>query len=233
MNSGNPLQFTMVGARKASESGLAHIQQQIETLEEAIRKNNPGLVFDMARSLLESVCKAILKEKGVPYKTDWSLSKFVKEVLDQLVLVSSDVADGDKASNSLRKISGSLSAVAQGLMELRNDFGFASHGKGPEFQGLDMVHALFVARSTDTIIEFLHTLHRISFSEPSPPLDYGTYPEFNDYIDEQNMPVRIVMGEDSLEYSPSEVLYNVDRQAYEYYLGSFLESEEDKVEPHD
>jgi len=214
----------MYGAREASESGFAHIHEQIEALEEALNKDNPGLVFDLARTLLESVCKTILSEKGIPFEERWELPRLFKASLDDLQLVPVSIPKEEKANESIRKLNGSLQTVVQSIIELRNVYGFASHGKGPGFKGLDTVHAFLVARAVDAIIHFLFTIHRFPFSEPEKPLEYNDNPMFNEYIDDENGGyVHINVLEDVLEYRPSEVLFYLDPKAYESYLQAFIE----------
>jgi hypothetical protein len=44
--------FVMHGARAAIASGLVHITQQVEAIERAVDEN-PGLAFDLAKTLIE------------------------------------------------------------------------------------------------------------------------------------------------------------------------------------
>ncbi|WP_068670096.1 abortive infection family protein [Thermosulfurimonas dismutans] len=229
MNNRGFTKFVMYGAREASESGFTHIHEQIEALEDALNKANPGLVFDLARTLLESVCKAILSERGIPYEEKWELPKLFKTSLDALQLVPNYVIREEQANESIRKLNGSLQTVVQSIVELRNTYGFASHGKGPDFQGLDKVHAFLVARAVDAIVHFLFTVHRFPFSEPEKPLEYEDNSVFNEYVDEENGEyVRINVLGDILEYRPSEVLFYLDLRAYESYLQAFIESNKEQ-----
>ncbi len=58
--------FTMFGARDIlSKSGNAiPIIQQLSAIENAI-DTSPGIVFDLARAIVESTCKTILNERGI------------------------------------------------------------------------------------------------------------------------------------------------------------------------
>lgn len=58
--------FVMRGARAALADGLGHIEAQVEALEGAVLEN-PGLAFDLARTLVESTCKTILSERKAAY----------------------------------------------------------------------------------------------------------------------------------------------------------------------
>jgi hypothetical protein len=108
--------------------------------------------------------------------------------------------------------------VIQGICELRNTHGFASHGKGPFFEQLEPLHALVVARAADVIVNFIFRVHQ-AYPAPAPAqaLSYEDNADFNEYVDNDNEPVRIF----DLEYSPSKVLFEVDPQAYHEFLLAF------------
>ena len=217
--------FQMLGAREACDAGWQHIQQQINTLEEAVDAN-PGLAFDLAKTLLESVCKTVLEERKCIYDDRWDLPKLLKETLDRIRLVPEQIAAEERISNSLQKTVRGLQTVVQGICELRNTHGFASHGKGPTFHQLDRAHALLVARATDTIVNFLFRAYQnYSASTPQAPLTYEDNAKFNQYIDENNETVRIF----DLRYKPSEVLFRLDIQAYEDLLMQFTEQLETDI----
>lgn len=50
-----PAPFAMHGARDAIAAGLEHIEEQVTGIEQAV-VDNPGLAFDLAKTLVESVC---------------------------------------------------------------------------------------------------------------------------------------------------------------------------------
>jgi len=59
--------FTMHGARAAMAAGLQHIEEQVRGIEQAVTEN-PALAFDLARTLIESVCRTILTEREIPFE---------------------------------------------------------------------------------------------------------------------------------------------------------------------
>lgn len=212
-----PGPFVMHGAREALAAGAAHIEQQIVAIEQAVF-DNPGLAFDLAKTLLESICKGILAERKAACDDGWDLPKLLKETLGNLRLVPAGVAAAKDVSDSLRKTAGGLQTVIQGICEIRNSHGFASHGKDPTFQQLDAAQALLVARASDAIVSFLFRMHRDGeTSAPARSFSFADFPAFNDYVDEANGPIRIF----ELEYRASEVLFHVDPRAYQDYLASF------------
>lgn len=214
--------FTMLAAREVIAAGWSHIGEQVHAIEEAVNAN-PGLAFDLAKTLLESVCRTVLRERGLHFDNRWDLPRLLKETLNQMRLVPDQLANDERASVSLRKTTGGLLTVIQGICELRNTHGFASHGRDPSFQQLEPVHALLVARATDAIVDFIFRAHReYSASISSPPLAYEDNPDFNEYVDASNERVRIF----DLEYRPSEVLFRVDQAAYEEFLAAFRNQSE-------
>jgi hypothetical protein len=58
--------FTMHGARAAMTGGLTHIEEQVKSIERAVVEN-PGLAFDLAKTVVESACRAILTERKIAF----------------------------------------------------------------------------------------------------------------------------------------------------------------------
>jgi hypothetical protein len=69
----------MHGAREALAAGLIHIEEQVRSIEQAVIEN-PALAFDLARTLIESVCRTILTERQVAHSEDDDLPKLFKAV---------------------------------------------------------------------------------------------------------------------------------------------------------
>ena len=69
--------FVMQGARAAIADGLLHIEEQVKALEQAVT-DNPGLAFDLAKTLIESACRTILTERRIPFDKDDNLPKLYK-----------------------------------------------------------------------------------------------------------------------------------------------------------
>jgi hypothetical protein len=78
---------------------------------------------------------------------------------------------------------------------------------------------LLAAQTADAIIGFLYRVHRHDLTRPrSVSMAYDDHPDFNDWIDEQSEPVQIL----SLPpYQPSDVLFNVDLEAYRDLLADY------------
>jgi hypothetical protein len=224
------LTFAMSGAREILllTAGAVHIEQQIRALEESVTKN-PSLAFDLAKALVESVCKTILQDRGQTTPNDDDLPKLFGTTLEQLrVLPDAHTADKE-TGRSIRKTAGALYSVVQAICELRNRQGFASHGKVAETEPLDSIQAELAARAADAVVSFLFKAHRQYAPSAAKPkrLEYEVSTEFNTFVDESCEPIRIF----DLEYRPSEVLYYVDYEAYVEQLTSFgLEPIEEPAE---
>lgn len=227
---GSPSGFAMHGAREilTLTAGAVHIEQQIKALEDAVAKN-PGLAFDLAKALIETVCKTILRDRGQVVSDEDDLPKLFGATLEQLrVLPDAHTADRE-TSRSIRKAAGGLHTVVQGICELRNKQGFASHGRLAETQPLESVQAELIARSADAVVSFLYKAHR-SYAVPAARpkrVQYTDNEDFNVFVDETHPPVSIL----GLTYRPSEVLYNIDYEAYVEALNSHLSAEPDEAPP--
>ena len=72
-------EFVMHGARAAMASGLSHIEEQVKGIERAVVEN-PGLAFDLAKTVVESACRTILTVRKIAFESDEDLSRLFKTV---------------------------------------------------------------------------------------------------------------------------------------------------------
>ncbi|MDZ8086018.1 MAG: abortive infection family protein [Nostoc sp. DedQUE12b] len=205
--------FEMHGVREIVQmtAGAVHIERQVTALESAIVEN-PGLAIDLIRALIESVCITILNDRGQEVSKKDDLPDLFKKTLKQLQLVPEDHAAATKVSDSLKLTANGLFTVIKGICELRTNEGIASHGKDAYFKSsLELMQVQLAARSADAVVSFLFKVHKNYGEKHSVKrLMYQDFQQFNNYIDDNNEPVAIL----SLSYSPSEVLYQVDKEAY-------------------
>jgi hypothetical protein len=220
--------FVMHGARVAVAGGMLHIETQVKALEQAVVENT-GLAFDLARTLIESTCRTIITERGGSFDQDDDLPRIFRIASQLVPFLPVALASDAGARRSLQQTLSGLSTALQGVCELRNTFGFASHGSDAPRPAMEGVQALLAAQAADTIVGFLYRVHRQDLSRPrSVPLEYDDHPDFNEWIDEQSEPVRIL---GLPPYRPSEVLFNVDLEAYRDLLTEYKgEVEAEKVE---
>jgi hypothetical protein len=223
MEERTPGDFVMLAARGAIND-LPHIEQQVDAIEVAVVQK-PALVFDLAKTLIESVCRAILQARNVFFADDDNLPRLFRETTARLPFLPPAASDSVEARRSLEQTLGGLHTAVQGICELRNKCGFASHGSAQARPALESVQALLAARCADAIIGFLYQVHRDEQSVPRErPPQYEDNPGFNAYIDGANDPVRIF----DFEYRPSEVLFAVDLQAYRGVLEEYFEEPADE-----
>lgn len=210
--------FMMHSARAAVAGGLTHIEEQVKALEGAVVANT-GLAFDLAKTLVESACKTIITERGLACDTNDELGKVFKTATQSIPFLPPTMAANSNARKSLNQTLAGLNTALQGVCELRNAFGFASHGSDGPRPAMDGVHAILAAQTADAIVGFLYRVHCTARSRPIVPrLELDDNPEFNEWIDQENDPVRIF----SLPaYRPSEVLFNVDQEAYRDLLDAY------------
>lgn len=214
--------FVMHGAREAIARGLTHVEQQVKSIEKAVAEN-PGLTFDLAKTLIESACRAVLSERNIAYSQDDDLSKLFKTVGQSLPFLPPAASAEAEIRKSLVQTLNGLHTAIQGICELRNQCGFASHGSGAPRPPLESVQALLAAGAADTIVGFLYRIHRQDRTHPpSPPVGYDDNPEFNESIDEAHTIVRIF----DEEFLSSRVLFELAPEPYRVYLADFKTYEE-------
>jgi hypothetical protein len=214
--------FLMHGARDAVACGLVHIEQQVHALELAVAEN-PGLAFDLAKTLVESVCRAVLGERSVAFDEADDLPRLFKATSMHLPFLPASASDASETRKSLAQTLNGLSAAIQGICELRNQCGFASHGAGAPRPAMQSVQALLAAEAADTIVGFLHRVHRQDRTPAlSPRALYDANRPFNDSIDETHGPIRIL----EIEFRASEVLFQMEPETYRIYAAEFDEEAE-------
>lgn len=209
--------FVMHGAREAMAGGLAHIEEQVTAIERAIAEN-PGLAFDLAKTLIESVCRTVLYERSISHSETDDLPKLFRAVTTSLPFMPVGASGAAKVRQSLAQTINGLHTAVQGICELRNQCGFASHGSGAPRPVMEAVQALLAAQAADTIVGFLHRVHRQDRTPPpSPRALYEDNSGFNDYVDEEHGTIRIFEA----EFQSSEVLYAMEPETYRVYLAEF------------
>lgn len=217
--------FVMHGARDAIAGGLTHVEQQVKSIEQAVTEN-PSLAFDLAKTLVESTCRAVLGERSIAFGEEDDLPKLFKIVSYSLPFLPATASNETEVRKSLAQTLGGLSTAIQGICELRNQCGFASHGSGAPRPPMESVQALLAAEAADTIVGFLHRVHRQDRKLPtSPRAPYYDNPEFNDSVDEAHGMIRIY----DVEFRPSEVLFQMEPESYRVYLADF-DAEAEKPE---
>ncbi len=223
MNAPAPQPFVMHGARDAMAGGLIHIEEQVRGIERAVVEN-PGLAFDLAKTLVESACRSVLGERSVAYQANDDLPKLFKSASQYLPFLPVTASDASGVRKSLEQTLAGLNTTIQGICELRNQCGFASHGAGEPRPAMEPVQALLAAEAADAIVGFLHRVHRQDRTLPSPAgASFDENGPFNDHVDEAFGPVRVF----EVEFRASEVLFRMEPETYRIYLAEFDDDNSD------
>jgi hypothetical protein len=209
--------FAMHGARDAIAGGLGHIEEQVKGIERAVTEN-PGLAFDLAKTLVESVCRAVLSERSITFSPDDDLPRLFKTATTFLPFLPVEASGEGEIRKSLAQTLNGLHTAIQGICELRNQCGFASHGSGNPRPAMESVQALLAAAAADAIVGFLYRVHRQDRTPP-PALQamYDENPAFNAYVDDTHGAIRIFEA----EFRPSDVLFQMEPETYRVYLAEF------------
>jgi len=219
--------FQMVGARAAVLDGpiAEAIEQQIRAIENAL-ESVPDFAFDLSKTLVESVCKTVLADIGQPADPNWDAPRLLRETTNRLALLPRNHPDPAKARDAVEKTIRGLLQTIQGLCELRNGYGMASHGRDGFSARLGLRQATLAAQAADTIVSFLYRIHRDALMQtPGARVYYADHADFNEAFDRDNDTIRL--GE--LELLPSRVLFHADREAYKAALNEFIAERNEEV----
>ena len=132
----------------------------------------------------------------------------------------------------VNQVSSALATIAQQVGELRNDIGLTSHGKSLDEikQRNDKVDVLtreFLIDTVESVCVFIirnfeSKKEKKSVELLEETLDYWEADDFNEFWDDSFGEYK--MGDYS--YPASEILFNVDKQAYVNEYTAFIETEE-------
>lgn len=182
------------------------------SLVESNRERNPNIALDGAKSILETISKTILINKGVVCKDDLSIGALVKLAFKNIPVFTSLEAQDAECST---KILSALSTVCSGLGEFRNSYGFFSHGTDLHAQKFDRYLVELSIGASDLLASFLILAHSEDHKDRSRYF-YEDYPEFNRMLDDEGLEVR------GIPLDASFALFNGDIEAYKAQLIEFI-----------
>ena len=182
--------------------------------------------LENAKALLETIGKEICQSKGIQLSETSSINGVLKNAFSSL---------GYSNSNLVNQIASALATIGQQVGELRNEIGISSHGKSLEEirernNRVDILTREFLIDTVEIVSCFL--IRNFENENPRKPadtleetLDYWEAEEFNEFWDDSFGDFQ--MG--NYAYSASEILFNVDKQAYinEYNAFSANEASEE------
>jgi len=223
--------LVMPGARAIMNSApeFFQIQSQIEAIEANI-DGSPSVVIDLARGLVESVCKTICTDLGLDVRKEDNAEGLVAKLRKHLeLLVEPDSADSTAKEATNKAVSG-LNNLMNGLGEYRRLFGTASHGRDAYEGMLHPCHARLVAMLADALVLFLYDMHRrLHGEEEWVRANLGDHPDFDQFLDDEHDPSPIpVFGDD---YRPSLVLFAVNKTAYVKRLNDYRKRPPQDIKP--
>lgn len=147
-----------------------HLQGEIGRLESSAEED-PDLAIGTAKELIETCCKTILSERGIPYNTNAELSELTKATFKALKLTPEDVPETKRGSDSIKRILSNLSSVSNEINQLRNLYG-TGHGKEADATGLGSRHSKLVVGSSATLVRFLFESHQEQMNQQHPPPNF-------------------------------------------------------------
>jgi hypothetical protein len=93
--------------------GLSHIEEQVRGIERAVVEN-PGLAFDLTKTVVESACRTILTERKIVFGPDDDLPRLFKNVTNILPMLPISASSEVEARRSLVQVESECDAVALG-----------------------------------------------------------------------------------------------------------------------
>lgn len=189
-------------------------EKHISTIEQSV-ENNPSLCIDTCKSLLEGLCKSILNNRSVdPAKFD----KFQQLVKATILEISTET---DLFRNEIAELAKRFSPTLQYLSEIRNNYGFASHGQDMEVPQVPYSLALLTMRITDTIGGFILHYYITHTKSNDSRLHYEDLTNFNDLYDDEH-PLEL----NGINLSASLALFQQDYEAYKDAYYEFKDNQE-------
>lgn len=196
---------------------------------EAHLESDFSVSVENAKALLESIAKEICHAKGQAAELGSAPSI-------NAVLKKAFVALGYASSELVTQVSSSLATIGQHVGNLRNEISPTSHGKslaelGNRNNKVDLLTREFLIDSTLVVAVFLIRAFEERQNDADVPVDdavnvipeYDDNEVFNSYWDETFG--EFIMGQYS--YPASEILFNVDSQAYQAEYKAFLITEDE------
>ena len=120
----------------------------------SMQRTNPTEAIGKAKELIESCCKTILDEMGIPWSKNDDVSQLSGKVLKELDLLPDIIQPSDPGADSIKALLGNLRAIPSKLAELRNPYG-SGHGKSASFVGLEERHAKLAVGCSITFVDFV------------------------------------------------------------------------------
>ena len=177
---------------------------------ETYLENDGVFVLENCKALIECICKTILEDVGEACSRSDSVQALISKACNQMSCLP-------ETGNLVR----SFHTVAQRLGEFRNEFATTGHGSSvydiDQYKtNVTRAASAFMVTTVEQLAIFLLTVYHEEYPlNAKQELRYIDNPEFNHEFDEELEPIQI--GNYG-PYSPSELLFNIDIDAYKTAL---------------
>lgn len=184
-----------------------------------------SLAFENSKALLESIGKEICKQNGIDLDSKSTINGVLKNTSRALGFTGNDFE---------LHISSSLATIGQHMGDIRNKIGTTAHGKTLDEieernNQIDSFTKDFLLDSTEILSCFLIRIFENKLEIPyleSQKNDYHENETFNDYWDDTYGDFEM----SDYSFAASEILYNVDQEAYINEYKSYMEYLEQEIE---
>lgn len=139
-----------------------YVTRQVTRMQAAL-VSDPDVAIGTAKEFVETVCKTILTERKLTYDSNEKMPRLVKQVASALELISPEIENQAKATETVKRLLSNLSSVSDGLAELRNLHG-TGHGKAANTVGLKERHARLAVGAATSLAVFLLETHEATKS---------------------------------------------------------------------
>lgn len=194
------------------------IKSQIEVIEASIM-TNAGMVFTHCRGVMESICRTILIDRGVPIdgadpKPNWLMT----QTLRALKLTPAEFDSDAKVESGVSEVLRGMNALVNGIVDLRNSQGIGPHGRDALAEVLDSEYAITCATAVDAATSLLFRLHKKqSETDPMKRLRLGDHPDFDARLD-----AKYSIFIEDVPLIASKSLFASDPDAYRQKLVEYL-----------
>ena len=170
--------------------------------------DNGPIIIDNCKCIIEVVCKTILEDIGLaPVDHEQQFHLLVRQTTEKL----------DSINNKSPDLVAAFTNTAQKIAEVRNKYTVTGHGQSVRAteenrQKVTNADISFLISIIEQTAIYLITIYQDEYPEHiQSNLRYEDNPDFNQELDGKYDPVQI--GRYG-PYNPSEVLFNVDKNAY-------------------
>ncbi len=140
-----------------------YVSRQVTRMQSALG-SEPDVAIGTAKEFVETICKTILRERGLTLEPNEKMPRLVKQVAASLDLIPREIGGHSKATETVKRLLSNLGTVSDGLAELRNLHG-TGHGKDASTVGLELRHARLAVGAATTLAVFLWECHTVESRE--------------------------------------------------------------------